>query len=890
MPRIPDLRRVFRIPDHKGAIDADVDRELRFHIDSRIEELLAEGQSPAEARAIALAEFGDVEPVRRTLLRMVAEQSEETHRAELLGDLRQDVGFAIRSLRKNIGFASAAILTLALGVGATTAIFSVVSAVLLQSLPFERPDRLVRLWSADTARGHLQAAVSIPDFADWRDQNTSFESMAAYSTLAAGLILTGRGEPVRLRTAWVTEDFFRTMGMRIGHGRPILPSEHAPGENRVAVISHRVWRERFGGDSSLVGATIQLDGSPFTVVGIADPGARFPAGDVELWTPLSLVPETSIPRFRFVRWLAVIGRLREGLPVARGEEEMKTIAARLAREHAEANSSFASVTVRPLRDHIVGDVRGGLLVLFGAVAFVLVIGIVNVANLMLARASTRSREIAVRAALGAGRGRIARQLLTESMILALIGGALGALLAWWGVSALLALGAEYVPSAIDVRVDGWVLGFALAISLIAGVGFGLVPAVRSTSPHLAMALREGGRGDLGSARAHRLRSVLVAAEVALAVTLVIGAGLMARSFARLVGVDPGFVADDVLVARFTIPPTRYQGRERFLPIYDRILEEVRAIPGVASAGAIKEVPLRGMGEYVPYVIPGRPAPRPGEEPRLQALPTSDGYFATMRIPIRAGRDFLPQDTASGTPGIIVSETFARKWWPDRSAVGEEVQFLGGPIPLRIVGVVGDVRSEALDTDPRDAIYVPVRIMARVVVSLVARTTGDPMAFAPAVREAIHSVDAQLPIDETAPMSEIVGEAATAQRFLATLLVLFAGIAVILAAIGSYGLVAYVVTQRTPEIGVRVALGASRGEVVRLMLRRGLAPVAAGLVLGITGALATRHVLATLLYGISPADPSTYVGVAAFLAVVGLIAAWIPARRAAKVEPVVALRG
>ncbi|HUF27419.1 MAG TPA: ABC transporter permease [Gemmatimonadaceae bacterium] len=885
--RIPDLRRVFRVPTR--AVEKDVDRELRFHIDSRVAELVAEGRTRDEAREIAIREFGDVDAVRRVLVDMDAAQLDESRRAELFDELRQDAGFAVRTLRARPGFAIAAMLTLGLGIGATTAIFSVVSAVLLQSLPFTEPERIVRIWSAEPARGNPEAAVSIPDFEDWREQNRVFESMGAFSSLASGVILTGRGEAVRLGTTWVSEDFFRALGMRIEHGRAIRPDEHVPGANRVVVLSDRAWRERFGGDPALVGGTIQLNDEPFTVVGIAAPDARFPSAETEAWTPMSLVPESSIPRFRFVRWIEVIGRLRVGTTVEQARAEMELIAARLAREHPEANASYASATVRPLHEHLVGHVRGALLVLFGAVALVLLIAIVNVANLVLARATARAREIAVRSALGAGRGRIVRQLLTESAILALVAGALGVTVAWLGVDALLALSGDWVPSAADVRIDGAVLGFALATSLAAGIGFGIVPALRSASPDLTAALRDGGRGGGASAASHRLRAGLVAVEVALAVTLVVGAGLMMRSFARLVSVEPGFDTDLVLVARFTIPTVGYPERGQYLSVYDRILERVREVPGVVSAGAVKEIPLRGIGEGIPYHVVGLPEPRQGEEPRGYAQPVSDDYFRSMGIPLLAGRDVTPRDTTAASMGVIISESLARRWWPLDQTVGQQIRFVGGAQPIGIIGVVGDVRSRTLASDPPEAIYLPIRLMPRRVLSVVARTAGDPALLAAAVRDAIHSVDPALPIDELTPLRSIVADDAASERFLAVLLATFAVIAMLLAAIGLYGLVTYVVAQRTHEIGVRMALGAHQGAVVRLMLWRGMAPVVAGLVLGVAGAFAMRGALAGLLFGVSPADPATYILVVAMLAAVGLLASWLPARRAAKIEPVTALR-
>ena len=887
MPRIPGLRRAFTLPRSERATAQAVDDEIQFHLDMLVEELVAAGMTPEAARAAARRRFGDVDGVRDCCHQISTRREDEMRRVEVLATIRQDLAFAVRTLRKAPTFTLVALLTLALGIGASTAIFSVVQAVLLRPLPFREPERLVRVWLANPGHQVERSDVSMPDFQIWRDETKAFSSLAAYYHSGSGLALTGMGDAERLSTAYVTGDFFRTLGVTAARGRVLLPEEDSIGRNRVALLGHAAWMRLFGGDPAALGRTLTLDGEPFEIVGIAPRDFRFPTEDVALWVPRSVIPESGIPSHRWNRVYAVVGRLAPGATTAQAEAEIRTFAQRIAEEFPDANAGYTTVLSRPIREVIVGDVRPALLVLLAAVGLVLLVSCVNVANLLLARGSTRSREMAIRTALGAGRGRIVRQLVTESMVLALLGGALGVALAAWGARALVALSAEHLPRAADVRLDAGVLLFAVALSVVTGIAFGLVPALRTTSSDPQADLREGSRGSTEGAGGQRLRLGLVAAEVALAVLLVVGAGLALRSFARLTNVHPGFDAERTLVARFILPSERFETREGRLAAYDRMLERIRALPGVAAAGMTKNAPMRGTGEQWTYTITGRPLPRQGEEPSAMAHPVSPDWFRAMGIPLREGEDMRHVAADTSALIVIVNEALARQHWPGESAVGKSIRV--GENDWRVIGVVGDVRGAALDRPAEPALYVSRVVMNRSVAALAVRTTGDPAALAPAVARAIREEVPDQPITEIAPMSAIVADTVTAPRVLAVLLALFGVLALVLAVIGLYGVVAYVVSQRTQEIGIRMALGAEPRTVVRMMLRRGLAPVVLGLVAGIALALAGTRLLRGLLYEVSPTDPGTYATVALVLLAAAALAAYVPSRRAARIAPSAALR-
>ena len=879
-----------RLLRRRAAFERTMDDEMRFHLEMEARELERQGMSPEEARRAARVAFGGVERFK--------EDGRDARGGRVLDELRRDAVYAVRAARRAPVFTLVAVLTLALGIGATTAIFSVVRGVLLRELPFAEPERLVRVWSAAPTRNETRSPLSIPDFEDWRRQGTApgaaFERMAAFSTLPSGLVLTeGEGEPVRLRTAFVSEDFFTTLGVRPLVGRLTEPSEYQDGRNRVVVLSEGLWRSRFGADPGIAGRAVRFNDEPFVVVGVVPAAVRFPASP-EVWTPLTVVPASGIPRGRFVRWPHVVGRLRPGVTPERARAELSAVARRLEAEYGASNAGWTGATVVGLHEDVVGDVRGRLLVIFGAVVLVLALACANVANLVLARATMRGREMAVRTALGAGRGRLVRQLLTESVLLALAGGALGVALAWWGAGALAAVAPRWLPPVSDVRPDWMVLGFALAVSALTGIAFGLIPATRPQEG-IAAVLRDGGRGIVSGGGAlinqgPTLRQMLVAAEVGLAVMLVAGAGLLVKSFARLSQVELGFDSRQTIHARMTIPNSRYASSTTYLPAAQRMLASVRAVPGVEAAAIIKDAPLRGnLGETSNFDIPARPAQAGDQRPVAAFFPVTPGYLQTMRIPLQGGRDLTEQDGDTLAGAVVVSAAAARAYWPGRSPLGEEIAL--GPRRLRVVGVAGDARYAKVDSAAGPVVYIPQPLMTRRIVTIVARAREGtpPASLVPAVRAAIRAAEPAQPITEIGTMRDAVGDAVAAPRFLAALVALFGVLALVLATVGIYGVVAYIVGQRTQEIGVRMALGARPRDIVAWTLRTGLAPVLAGLAAGVAAALALSRLIAAQLYAVSPTDPVVFAAVVAVLAAVSLLASAVPATRAARVEPTVALR-
>jgi putative ABC transport system permease protein len=887
MPRIPGLRRAFRLVVRGPTVAEDVEDELQFHIDMRTRELIETGMSPDAARAEALRCFGDLRRVRDRCESILEQREGELRRSELLRNIFEDLSYGARTLARNRGFAVAALVTLALGIGATTAIFSVVDGVLLRPLPYREPNRLVRIWSASTKRSLSEAGVSVPDLEDWRRESRTLESIAGWSATGAGLTLLGGDEPARLRTAYVTEDFFRVLSVPALVGRMILPDEHRAGANRVVVLSRGLWERRFGGDPTVVGRTVTLDGEPFTVVGIADARFRFPRSDIEVWTPLSTIGEDRIPRARYVRFMNVIGRIAPGRTLAEARAELGAIAARLEAQYPESNTAWGEARLELVRNEIVGGVRVPLLILLGTVGCVLLIACVNVANLLLARTTARRREMAVRSALGAARARLIRQLLTESILLAVLGGALGIVVATWGVKALTALSADFLPRVEDIRTDWRLIVFSFALSISTGLLFGLVPALRIARSDLGDFLNEGGRGSSAAVAAQRLNGALVVGELALALMLVTGAGLMIRSLTRLLRVDPGFDPTHVIAVTVSIDQSTYPGRPEFVAAYDRFLESVRMVPGVRSAAAVTTLPLRGNGEVWPFTIAGRAEPKSGEEPQASVFRISDAYLETMRVPLLAGRTVQATDDEGSPPVAVINEVAARRFWPAGSPVGETIQ-LGGRA-VRIIGVAGAVYQTSLDSAPAPAMYVPMEQDPRRGVSLVVRTDADPRQIAPMLRRAIWSVDGGQPISEIIAMRELVAGAAARPRLVTVLLALFGAIALMLAAVGLYGVVSYTVSQRAREFGVRVALGARQRDIVASTLRRVLPALALGVALGLAGALALTRVFGWMLYGVSASDPATFAAVTALLAAVAFCAAYVPARRAARVDPLVALR-
>ena len=879
------------MPRAERDIAAAVDDELAFHLQMLAEQLVTEGHSPDAARREAMRRFGNVDAVRERCYDISSDREASVRRTEFWSTLRNDLTYAARSLGRAPGFSLVILVTLALGIGATTAMFSVVRGVLLRPLPFPSAEQLVRLWPANRGAKVDDGRVSNLEMEDWSRDLTTFSAVGGYRMSETGSVFGDAPEPMYVPTTHVSAGFFPALGVRAAIGRAFLPSDHVDGANHVTVVSNGFWQRQLAGDPAVIGRTIRLDGETYTIVGVMPADFDFPSRDVAAWLSTSLVGESSVCCGRDGRWLDVVARLRPGVTQEQGRAQAEAMLTRLAATYPATNAGWTSASAQSVRDSIVGPVRRGLLVLLGAVALVLLVVCVNVANLMLVRGTARERELALRAAIGASRGRIIRLLLTESVLLALLGGALGVLVAFWGVRGLVALSGQFLPRAADIRVDASVLAFAVVVSLITGALFGLWPALRAArGMGTSSTLRENARGSVGSGQANRARSTLVTMEVALAVVLVVGAGLMLRSFERLTAADPGFRPDNVLLLRFRMPtPPADAPRTQRAIDRQRVVDRVRAVPGVLAAGATKNAPLtRGQGEAQPFTVPGQPAPPPGEEPRVMLTPATPGYLKAMGIPLLAGQDLdaVAGDTMTALVAVV-SRQMAERVWPGRSPIGESFDFAGRSV--RVIGIAGDVRSARLDSISGFTAYLPDRVMPRSAMSLLVRTAGDPALIAGPVREAIREVFPGQPFEEVTPYGSKLSEAAATPRFFTVLVAIFGSLALLLAAVGLYGVVSYTVSQREREMAVRLALGAPPARVMTLMLGQGMRPVAVGLAIGLAGALAVTRIMRSMLYETSATDPVTFVAVAVLLGVVALLASYVPSRRAARVAPSVTLR-
>ena len=814
----------------------------------------------------------------------------ETRREEnVLDSLTQDVRFAFRALWSAPAFSVVAVATLALGIGANSAIFSVVNGVLLKPLAFPKPEQLIRVWQVETSNGAstpgLASAVNLDD---WRARRKMLADIAGYFYVEgmSGTDLTGIGEPQRISTTFVSPGFWNTLGVPPEIGRVPRDDEMVRGANdRLVVLSHDFWESEFGGAKSVVGQRVNLGGQSFEIVGVMPQSFRFPAPAVQMYIPFSTIPDQSIPRIRPVRILNVFARMKPGVTVGQADGEMNSITRGLAQQYPE-NRDLAAASVAPLRDSIVGKVRGGLLVLLGAVGFVLIIAAVNLASLLLARATARERELAIRVALGAGRGRLVRQLCTESIVLALLGGSLGMVVAIVGKSLLVQLAGGQLPRAEEVGLDYRVVLFTAVLTILTGIAFGLIPAMRASSPELQQSLREGSRGS--TSVTGRLRNSLVVAEVALAVVLVVGAGLMTRSFVKLLQVDLGFARDHRVAVNFSISTARHTTPAALRDTYLAMLNRVRTVPGVISAGAVRDLPFRGDGEPVGFVPPGMTPAANGDLPGATLMFTSDGFFSAMGIPLIAGRDLSQQDRLGAPIALVVNEALAKKYFPGRSPIGQTITF-GDTNHFAIVGVVGDVHQGAIDETPAPRIYASAYQIFRVKVNMVVRTQGDPQLMIKRVEDAIRAVDPQQTFTAAFTLDDAVGDAVARPRLLAVLLGLFGVMGLVLGALGIYGVLAYLVTQRTREIGVRMALGARPTSVLGMIVGRGLRLAGLGVVIGVAASLLLTRLMQGVLYGVSPTDPLTFVGVIAALLAVAALASWIPALRATRVDPLVALR-
>ena len=867
------------------AIHDEIDEEMRFHIDMRADENVRRGMPPDAARREAERRFGR--------LTRVKEQGYEVRGGRWLETFWQDCRYGARSLRKSPAFTAAALLTLALGVGANTAIFSVVEAVLLRALPYANADRVVLLWENNRLRGRSHNVVNPGNFLDWRDQSQSFDEMAAFADQRYNL--TGGGEPEEVAAQATTPNLFQLLGARPALGRTLVPGDEEDGRDDVAVISHALWQRRFGGSPDAVGRTVVLNGNSVTVVGVMPPDFRWfikenslSGKPADVWVPMGLTEQQRAARRG--RFMSAVARLKPGVSFEQAQAEMETVGARLEAQYPEVNKGWG-VTVVPLREQLAGEIRPALLVLLGAVGFVLLIACVNVANLLLARSAGRHKEMAVRAALGAGRTRIVRQLLTESLLLAVAGGAAGLLLSRWCVTALVALSPPNLLGAGQVGVNPTVLLFTLVVSLLTGVAFGLVPALETSRLNLSESLKESSRGSVGGGRARRLRGALVVAEIGLALVLLVGAGLMVRSFLRLQAVNPGFDPANLLTMRVMLPQSKYPEAGRRVEFFRQAAGRLSALPGVRSASAVSALPFADLGAATRFTVVGRPAPSAAEQPVTDVRVADENYFRTMNIPVVAGRTFTEREAVEDRKVAVVNEAMARRYFPGEDPVGQRivVNMSAEPGPTEIIGVVGDARYDKLEGELRPMVYWTPPQLTYSSMTFVIRTAGDPEALAPAAVREIQAVDKDQPVSDVRTMESWVAESTARTRFGTLLLGAFACAALLLAAIGIYGVISYSVAQRRNEIGVRMALGAQAGDVLRLVIGQGMRLVLAGVGLGLLGAFALTRVMSGLLYGVGAADPPTFAANALLLTAVSLVACYIPARRATRVNPLTALR-
>jgi putative ABC transport system permease protein len=798
--------------------------------------------------------------------------------------LLRDIRYGMRGLLKRPGFTLVALIALALGIGANTAIFSLVNAVLVQPLPFKDPDRLVWMWG-NIRQGGNRASVSPLDFLDYRQQNTSFEQFAAMFSIPLNINLTGNGEPERLASAGVTGNYFQALGVNPLLGRTFVLDNEKTGNDQVVVLSYGLWQRRFAGDPNIVNKTILLNGRTHLVLGVMPKEFNFPQA-AELWLPMTFDREPGMKQRR-AHFLRPIGRLKDGVTIAQAQADTDAIAQRLEQQYPESNTGW-NLRLVDLRDRLVGNTKPTLFILLGAVGFVLLIACANVANLLLVRAAGRQKEIALRTALGASRFRIARQMITESILLALMGGALGAFLAIWGVQLLVALSADNLPPTAQVKIDATVLGFTLIVSLITGVLFGLAPALRTMKLDLCNSLKEGGRSVGEGMQRNLMRSSLIVIESAVAVVLLVGAGLLVRSLIRLQNTSAGFDPHNVLTMRIDLPQDKYPTDEKKANFFHEVQTRIAGLAGVESVGMISELPLSGQPNDIPYYVEGRPPATPDQGFDDDFRRVNTQYFQSLHIPILRGRNFTEQEVLKSAKLLLISDLLAKQTFPNEDPIGHRlVMGMGDGTPWEIIGIVGDIRHRALELQPAPAMYMPT--LAEDWMNVVVRAQGDPTNLAGAVRREVKAIDPDQPVAAMKTMDDWMATSVSAPRYRTSLLALFAFVALVLASTGIYGVMSYSVAQRTHEIGVRMALGAGRRNVLGLVVRQGMTLVALGLVFGLLGAFALTRVMSSFLFEVTPKDPLTFVGVAVFLPVIALLACYLPARRATMVDPLIALR-
>ena len=895
------------MPDFQSAVRARVTKlgisptreneiveELSQHLEEEFEDAVSRGAAEPEAAQAALSQLDDL--LDRELKRVERRTAQNSlpmgtqRKTNFLGDIAQDVRFALRMFTKNPAFTAIAVLALALGIGANSAIFSVVDAILLRPLPYKNPDQLVMVWEEAAHFGFPKDTPSPLNFLDWRQQNTVFSGIAACAE--RNFNLTGIGEPERLDGRRVSANLFDLLGVTPIIGRTFVPEEDQFG-TKVAILNETLWKRRFGGDLSIIGRAITLNGESYTVVGVVRSNVRLPAAGNwrdQVWVPIAFSPEEATSRG--AHFLEVVARLKPGVALSQAQAEMQTIMARLEREYPKSNTRRGAV-VTPLHEQLVGNIKPALLILLGAVVFVLLIACANVANLLLARAAVRQKEIALRLALGADRARLTKQLLVESIILSLFGAVVGLGFAYAGLKVLTQFVPPDLAQADAIAINAKVLLFTVGVAILTGLIFGLAPASQASHFNLNETLKEGGRESAAGARGHSLRSSLVIAEVAVSFILLIGAGLLINSFLHLRNLNPGFRVDHLLALSVDLSEVKYPDTARRTQFFDEVVRRVQPLPGVQSVAVAGNLPFSYNGDSTIISVEGIPDPPPGEWSDVVYRTIGPGYFSTMGIPLVRGRDFNDQDTLDTELGVLISEKTANHYWPNQDPLGKRIRpgLSSSGNPWRtVIGVVKDVRQNDFIAEPKMQMYFTFRqVKSLVANALVVRTNVDPLSLANSARSAIWSVDKDQPVANIDSMEHIVAGAVARQRFSMLLLGIFAGLALILAAVGIYGLMSYTVAQQTREIGIRIALGAKRSDVLVMTIKQALKLVGIGLVCGLVVAFALTRVMASLLFGISATDPLTFVSIALVLLAVAVLASYLPALRATRIDPMLALR-